>query len=70
MVEIDVLICVVAFIYTVCFYRCGDGWSCTDGVIILNFKVSEPAIVGDFDSPQSMLGVLPPSEDNFPIEGD
>jgi hypothetical protein len=37
MVEVDELICVAAFIQTVCFHHWWDGWSVTTGVIVSNF---------------------------------
>ncbi len=70
MVEIDELVCVVAFIQTVCFHHWWDGWSITASVIVSDFEVSYPAIVNDFDSPQSIFGVPPPSEDYLPAESD
>ena len=42
----------------------------TGGVIVLGFEVGDPAVIDYFDLPQSILGVPPPLEDNFPIEGD
>jgi hypothetical protein len=70
MVEVDELVCVVAFILTVCFHCWCDSWSITTGVIVSDFEVSDPAIVNDFDSPQSIFGVPPPMEDYLPIEID
>jgi hypothetical protein len=61
MVEVDELVCVVAFIQTVCLHHWWDGWSVTIGVIISDIEVSDPAVVNDFDSPQSIFGVPPPS---------
>ncbi len=46
------------------------GGCVTDGVIVLDFEVSDLAIVSYFDLPQSILGVPAPSEDDFPVEGD
>ncbi len=37
MVEVDELICVVAFIQTVCFHHWWDGWSVTTSVIVSDF---------------------------------
>ncbi len=67
MVEFDDLVCVVAFIQTVCFHHWWDGWSITTGVIVSDFEVSDPAVVDDFDSPQSICGVPPPSEIISPL---
>jgi hypothetical protein len=70
MVEVGELVCVVAFIQTVCFHHWWDGWSITAGVIVSDFEVGDPAIVDVFDLPQSIFGVPPPSEDYLPIESD
>jgi hypothetical protein len=70
MVEVDELVCVVAFIQTVCFHHWWDGWSVTTGVIVSDFEVSDPAVVDDFDSPQSILGIPPPLEDYLLVESD
>jgi hypothetical protein len=66
MVEVDELVCGVAFKQIVCFHHWWDGWSITAGVLVSDFEVSYPAVVNDFDSPQSILGVPPPSEDYLP----
>ncbi len=42
----------------------------TGGVIALSFEVGDPAIIDYFDLPQLILGVPPPLEDYFPVEGD
>ncbi len=42
----------------------------TGVVIILGFEVGDPAVIDYFDLPQSILGVPPPLEDNFPVEED
>ena len=70
MVKVGELACVVAFIQTDCFHQRWDGWSITTGVIVSDFEVSDPAVADDFDLPQSIFGVPPPSEDYFPIESD
>jgi hypothetical protein len=70
MVEVDELVHVVAFIHTVCLHYMWDDWSVTTGVIVSDFEVSDPAVINVFDSPQSIFGVPPPSEDYLPIESD
>ena len=40
----------------------------TGGVAVFDFEVSDPVVVGDFDTPQLILGVPPPSEDNLPVD--
>ncbi len=70
MVENDELVCVDAFIQTVCFHHWWHGWSITTGVIVSNFEVSAPDAVDDFDLPQSIFGVPPSLEDYLPVESD
>ncbi len=70
MVEVDELVCVVTFKQTICFHHWWDGWSVITGVIVSDFEVSDPAVVNDCDSPESILGVHPPLEDYLPVESE
>ena len=44
-----------------------DGWS---RGIITNGELGGPSVVHEFDTPESVLGVAPPSEDGLSIVGD
>jgi hypothetical protein len=56
------LLCVVAILETV-----GDSSGCI-GVFIVRYTVTGcPTIVNDADTPQAMVWVMPPLEDDYPI---
>ncbi len=63
MVEACQLLCIVTIIETV---RNGSSWR--GGDVVINLQVGCPAIINDANAPEAMLGVTPPSEDDFAIK--
>ncbi len=57
------LLCVVAIVETV-----RNGSSLGGGNIVIDLQVGRPAIINDANLPEEMLGVTPPSEDDFAIK--
>ncbi len=62
MIEACQLLHIVAIVETVC-----DGSGLRGGDILIDLQVGHPAIVNNANAPEAMLGVTPPSEDNFAI---
>ena len=49
---------------------CCPEWDWGRCGVVSNGNFGCPSIVHNFDAPESVLGVLPPSEDGLTIEGD
>jgi hypothetical protein len=57
--------------YTIGTLSSGSGSKGDDGLgDVAAGKLSCPAVVDDHDSPKAILGVAPPLQDSFAIEGD
>ncbi len=63
MIEMRQLLRIVAIIETV-----HDGSSLRGGDVVINLKVSRPAIINNADTPEAMFGVMPPLEDDIAIK--
>jgi hypothetical protein len=63
MVELHQLLCVVTIVETV-----RDDVGLQGGFVVSDLEVGSPSIVNDAHPPEAMLGVAPPSEDDFTVE--
>ncbi len=63
MVELRQLLCVVTIVETV-----RDGIRLWGGFVVSDLEVGSPSVVNNAHLPEAMLGVVPPSEDDFTIE--
>jgi hypothetical protein len=57
------LLCIVAIIETV-----HNGSSLRGGDIVIDLQIGHPAIINNANTPEAMLGVTPPLEDDFAIK--
>jgi hypothetical protein len=63
MIEAHQLLRIVAIIETV-----HNGSDLRDGDVVNDLQVGHPAIINNANTPEAMLGVTPPSEDDFAIK--
>jgi hypothetical protein len=62
MVESDQLLCVVTVVESV-----RNGGGLRGGIVVHDLHVGCPSIVNNANLPEVILGVMPPSEDDFAI---
>jgi hypothetical protein len=63
MIEMRQLLCIVAIVETV-----HDGSGLRGGDVVIDLHISCPAIIDNVNTPEAMLGVTPPSEDDIAIK--
>ncbi len=63
MIEMRHLLCVVAIVETV-----RNGSDLRGGAVIIDIQISRPAIINHANTPEAVLGVTPPSEDDFAVK--
>ncbi len=57
--------------YAVGELSCGSGSEGDNGSVdIMDGKLSCPAVIDNLDSPHAILGITPPLQDSFAVEGD
>ncbi len=57
------LLCIVTILETV-----HDGSSLRGGDIVIDLQIDHPAIIDNANMPETMLGIMPHSEDDFAIK--